>query len=690
MSRMMAQIKAWWKAEKTRHFLWLPVCFASGIGLYYGLPVEPAVYVFPACAAVALLLTVFLGARLRPVMLALLLVMLGASWANMATLRAQPVVLREGLTPRPVVGVVRDIEPTEHGVRLTLENVIIDDLPAAQTPARVRLSVRLKKGSELALPRIGDGIGLRAGLLPPMGPALPESFDFARYFSFRGIGAVGYGLPPWKIIAPDPSPSLANDFLTWRVRLTDDIIKTLGPSVGSIGAGLITGEARAISKEDFNALRASNLYHIIAISGEHMVVIAGVIFISLRLLALALLPSRISLRPGVKSLAAWVTLLLVTAYLFVTGLPISAVRAYVMIVLVLLAVILRRQVDPMRSLSIAALLMLVYNPANLLDPGFQLSFAATLAIIALVEARMLAPHPAIERGRVRNAIHLIGTMLLVSVVAEGATAPLVIAMFNNVSPYGVFANSVATPLVSLFLMPLVALFFILLPLGLHHWALHLLGYGIKGLLTIAHFFAELPYAQLFCPSIPGYGVALFSLGLAWLCLWKTRARRYGAIPMLLGVATLLTVQLPDMLVGTSLKQIAFRSEHGYVLARGRASSMMPQLWANGLGYKELPKAETPQWRCDGLGCIADVGTARVAFPKDAVALANDCRAADIVITSFSGARCDSAARVIDGEALKAGAVTALWLKDGKLLRTETSADWQGQRPWSAAADEEEE
>ncbi len=673
-------MQKWWEAERSRRFLWLPVWFGAGITLYLGLNNEPSAILFPAFAVGAFLTLLALWRRLHLLLLPLSLVLMGAAWAQIYTHWTPQTVLHESLEPRPVMGTVTDVVQTEHGVRLTLKDVMISDFPSEHTPQNVRLSVRIKKGTKPELPMISDTVNLMAGLRPPMGPALPHGFDFARYFYFREIGAVGFGLPPWRVVAHETSPGIATDFRNWRVRITQEILDQLGPKTGGIAAGLITGEARAISEADFDALRASNLYHIVAISGEHMVVIAGVIFISLRLLAL-LLPRRLRLRPQVKTVAACATLLLVTAYLFVTGLPTSAVRAYVMIFLLLLAVILRRHVDPMRSLSIAALLMLVANPAVIIDPGFILSFAATLAIIALVETTLLRPEAA--EPRFSRALRVLFTMVLVSVVAESATAPFVIAQFNNLSIYGVLANTLATPLVSLFLMPTVALYFILLPLGLHSAALWLMDWGIRTLLAIAYWVSSFPHAQIFVPSIPAHGVGLFALGLMWLCLWQTRARRFGVVLMLAGVATLALVKQPDMLVGSELKQIALRGNDGYVLARGREGSMIVDLWANGLGYAELPESDIPAWRCDDLGCAATVKGVVISFPADAGAVAEDCEKSALVLSGINGLHCANDTLLLDKERLKNSNVLALWVEENGALRIKTSADWQGNRPWTA-------
>jgi competence protein ComEC len=296
MSRM-ERIQSWWEAERPRHFLWLPVCFAIGIGIYWGLPTEPLSWVLPSLSALALVAAILLCKRAWPVMLALLLVTLGATWTDTITHRHQPVILHESLTPRPVTGIVRDVERTEHGVRIILDHVTVTDLPPEQTPTQVRLSVRLKKDSDVVPPAIGDHIEMMAGMMSPMGPALPHGFDFSRFFYFRDLGAVGYGLPPWHATEPTQNQTIEDAFMNWRLGVTEDIIKTLGTGVGGVAAGLVTGDARAISEADFNSLRASNLYHIIAISGEHMVVIAGVIFVTLRVLGLLLLPSRWKHRP---------------------------------------------------------------------------------------------------------------------------------------------------------------------------------------------------------------------------------------------------------------------------------------------------------------------------------------------------------------------------------------------------------
>lgn len=657
-----------------RGFLWLVLLYALGIAFYFLLPVEPSRSGLLALSA-ALGLFTAAHKKLRLLWALVLVPVIGATWACWYTSLQEPVMLRYEISPRPISGVVQEIERVEKGVRFTLAQVAIRSVAADKTPHRVRLSLRLKPENNLALPRIGDRVSLLAGLLPPMGAAMPGGFDFARYFYFRDIGAVGYGLPPWKVEQAAAASGLRARFEQWRLMLTERIIAKLGPQNGPIAAGLITGEDRAIREADFEALKAANLYHIIAISGGHMVVIAGVIFVSLRLLLL-LVPG-LGQRARTKAAAAGLTLGMVTLYLFVTGLPISAVRAYVMIALVLLAVLLRREVDALRSLLLAAFIMLVLDPSDLLEPGFQLSFVATLAIVALVELRWLRPPLHDEPSLLAGAWRIMAAAILIALVAEGATSLLVARMFNTLAPYGVLANALATPLVGIVIMPTVALYFLLLPLGLETFALRLMDYGIDALLWIARSIASLPNAQLFLPSPPSWGMVLFVGGLLGLCMLRGRVRWAGAACMAMGWASILSVTLPQLLIGTDAKHIALRTPDGYALVRGRADSLVPKLWANALGYKALPvlKPGTSPWRCDRMGCVATIQNTQFAFPYDAVALMEDCQRADWVVSILRTRGCD--ARVITEYSL---ARHGVHVYDGQ--NWHTSAQWQGDRPWS--------
>ncbi|MFZ4125618.1 MAG: ComEC/Rec2 family competence protein [Rickettsiales bacterium] len=660
---LLAKILMDWHADEGRGLL-TPLWFIAGIALYFALPSEPdyAPY-FLLVAAIAWVLT----KRARAVSSPFLLLMIGLSWATFYTAQIEHRMLERSITPRPVTGVIDEMEPTAKGVRITLSQVTIVGLNPEQTPRRIRVAMR----GELPELMIGDHVKLNAGMLPPMGPAMPHSFDFARYFFFRDIGAVGYGLNPITVTKHATDGEGWNAmWARWRHALTQNIMHTLPTPHNGIAAGLITGEDAAIPPEVHDQLWAANLLHVIAISGAHMVVISGIAFIGLRLLFLAI-PS-FGQRPIAKQIAAAFTLVALTAYLLITGMMLSATRAYIMMALVLGAVILARNVQPMRSLILAAVLMLVFDPSDLLEPGFQLSFAATMAIIAFVFSRDLS-----EQTTWRTPLKYFGWLLMVSIVAEASTAPLVVHQFNTLSPYGVLANTILSPVVAIIIMPMVALYFLLLPIGLESIALHIMWVGIEGMLRVAAYVSQLPHALVFVKAIPNWGAALFAFGLAWTCILSTRIRYAGFMVMLLGIASVVTVRLPDMLIASGLNQITLRSDGNYHLVRGRAQSLVPELWANGTGtgqYLAYTPKLAPDWRCDNLGCIS---FGRIALPMSDLALLEDCKKSDVIVMKYS-AKCLNNARII--ETYKMNGVIGVWLDN--TLRIETSRDWQGNRPWA--------
>jgi competence protein ComEC len=656
------ELLALWHADDGRGLL-TPLWFIVGIALYFALPVEP--HYTPYFLLVGAIGWYFTK-RSRGLSIAFLLLTIGLTWAMVYTSQIQHRMLERSITPRPVTGVIEDIEPTAKGIRITLSHVTIAGFGKRETPRRIRVAMR----GELPELMIGDSVKLNAGMLPPMGPAMPHSFDFARYFFFRDIGAVGYGLNPVTITKHATEGEGWNAMWSrWRHALTQNIMQTLPSPNGAIASGLIIGEDAAIPPEVHDQLRAANLLHVIAISGAHMVVISGIVFIGLRLLFLGI--PQFGQRPFAKQVAAGLTLIVLTGYLLITGLMLSATRAYIMMALILGAIMLARDVLPMRSIVLAAVLMLIFDPSDILEPGFQLSFVATMAIIAFVFSRQLD-----EQATWRTPLKYFGWMMMMSLVAEGAAAPLVIHHFNSVSPYGVLVNTLLSPVVALLIMPAVAFYFLLLPLGLESAALHIMSIGIDAMVWVARYVSTLPYALIFMKAIPGWGVALIVAGLSWLCILTSRLRYAGMIGIVLGIASIATVQLPDILIASQLNQIAIKSENAFRLVRGRNQSLVPELWANGTGSAELPQApeHTKDWRCDRLGCVA---LGRIALPYSDVALLEDCKKSEVIFMKYA-ATCLNGARII--ETYKMNGVIALWR--GNRLRIETSKDWQGNRPWS--------
>ena len=675
------------RAQRHSRFLWAVVAFTSGIALYFGLGDEPPLGLLAVVVLALLNGAVIIRHYRRRLLVTLLLgvacIAFGCFWAAWHTARHPVVTMEKSLSPREVSGVIEAIEYLPMGQRLTLDEVRIHGIDPERTPQRVRLSLRLKKIPELA---VGARVSLKAGLLPPMGPILAGGFDFSRYFYFRGIGAVGYGLGTITVLQ---EPTLSGFWQFWeqaRYRLSTRIRAALPPEHAAIATGLITGDDSAITQENYDILKAANLLHIIAISGSHMVVIAGVVFVSLRLLLLAVPGFGLSVRA--KQLAAAITMVAITAYLCVTGVEISALRAYIMMMLLLLAVLVARSMQPVRALMITALIMLLYDPSDLFEPGFQLSFAATLAMVAIAQTALLRDDARRGASLLSRWVYALPYLALISLVAEWVTAPLVMHMFNQFSVYGTLANMVAGPVVSLIIMPAVAMFFVLLPVGGEGLALVVLNAGIGLLMDVARMVAHWPGALHYVPSQPAWAMAVYALALAWVCLWHGRARWLALPVMLAATLTFTTVRMPDMVVSQDMRHVVLRVNDLPTLASGRNYAMVPEMLAHAMGQEKLTYTPpSDAWQCTGKArtrrCVWQAAHQRVFFDftwDKSGSVCEEARAAnaDMLITDAYGVHCKGLRQIGPYDRRRNGAYS--WWFDDKKMRT--TRELQGTRPWS--------
>ena len=152
---------------------------------------------------------------------------------------------------------------------------------------------------------------------------------------------------------------------------------------GSIASALITGKRDAISSPVNDAMYVSSLAHVLSISGYHMAVVAGVVFFVVRAL-FALVPILANRHP-IKKWAAFGALLAATFYPVLSGAEVATQRSYIMTAIVLVGVMADRAALTLRTLAVAAFAVLLIAPEAVVHPSFQMSFAATLALIAAYE-----------------------------------------------------------------------------------------------------------------------------------------------------------------------------------------------------------------------------------------------------------------------------------------------------------------
>jgi competence protein ComEC len=671
-------------AERPRWPLWAPIAFAVGILVYFALPVEPS----PRLLALVPLgvIGAIAGAR-RAAGLAVLfwlglaLALAGFAVAQLRTLQvAAPVLPRSGVYH--VEGVIRAAEPRNDGQRLLLGDLVIERLEEAATPALVRFTVRRTEVPFLP----GQRIKARARLQPPSGAAVPGGFDFAMRAWFERLGGVGFALGAPELLAAGPGTG-TRPIATLRHAVAARAERIIPGADGAVAAALLTGLRASIPDRVWHDMQASGLAHLLAISGLHMTLIAGTVFVVARAL-FALWPA-LALRVVPKKPAAVVALLAALGYLLLAGATVPTQRAFMMAAVALLAVLLDRNPVSMRLLAMAAFVVLVIAPESLLGPSFQMSFAAVTGLVAFYELRLgqLALTPP-ENDRQRPArlllVYFIG-ILVTTLIASLATTPFAAYHFQRVATYGVLANLVAVPLTAFWIMPAGLLALLLMPFGLDAPILHVMGAGIGIVLDVAAFVAALPGAGIDVSPWPPSSLLLLALGGLWLCLWRQYWRLWGGAACTLGIVLALTTRPPDLLVDRRGDLVVYRAAGGEVhLLELKRDRWLAEQLVRAAGSGEASAFETRsdgQLACDPLGCVVGPEPARrVAIALTAEAAAEDCDRARFVLLLAGPESCANGTPSLGARTLWRSGGVALTIADGR-VRVETVADWAGDRPW---------
>lgn len=723
----------WFGAERDRWLLWLPVLVGTGIGVYFALPREPPVWLGSGLAAfmAASALAVRRGIRaaaVQPVCLVLLALVGGFAAVQLSAHALQTRTLARPVGPTMVSGRVLRVEIFPNGQRLTLDRLRVSRLAAAKTPARTRL--RLRGEQPFIAP--GNRVAVLAMLMPPPAPAVPGGFDYQRQAFFEGLGAVGYAVGTAEVVnaKPNGSEEAAFDpvaawtglgvwFARLRLVVNERVAAHVQGPAAAVTMALLTGAQRAIPVREIASIRDSGLAHLLSISGLHIGLVTGFVFIVVRGI-LALIPP-LALRFPIKKWAAVVSVLAAGAYMLLAAAPVPSQRSFLMVAIVLLAVLVDRQGISLRLVAVAALIVLLSQPAAMLGASFQMSFAAVVALISAYEAlqeRRRAPRE--QPSPAGRAALYLGGIVLSTLIASTATAPFAAYHFNRFQVYSVAANMVAVPVTSFWIMPCAVVALLAMPFGLDGPVLIAMSWGVDVVIWIARTVAAWPGAVVVLPQMPTWGLVLIAVGGLWLCLWRQRWRLLGIVPVIAGVAAMLTVQIPDLFIDGAGKLVAVRRDSGGLIFSSRlAGRSAGNAWLRQAGERQAvaywPKPGGPEHdglRCDSLGCVFRSQVSRleewpvdpladhrsrveedgtggdqqrrpylVAIARRGEALADDCQRAEVVVSLVPvRGRCPSAEAVIDRLDLWRNGAHTLWLNaDG--VRIASANGLRGDRPW---------
>jgi competence protein ComEC len=668
---------------------WLAISFGCGIILYFTADREPQLWAAALLFAVAVAAAV--GARHRPVLFPLALAFAAAAAGFLtATIKRATIahpVLQAAAWNVEVAGFVESREERERSDRIVVRVHTIAGKRIAELPDRVRVSVR--RGTA---PPVASFVAFKARLSPPLEPLRPGGYDFARNLYFQGIGASGFVLGRIRTVEAPVAPGLRLRAAAFIDGMRDGIDRriraVLEGDQGAIASALITGKRDAITVKVNEAMFISGLGHVLSISGYHMAVVAGLIFFMLRAL-FALMPAASGRHP-IKKWAAVAALAAAAFYLVLSGAEVATQRSFIMIAIVLIGVMVDRPAITLRTLTVAAILVLLLTPEAVAHPSFQMSFAATLALVAGYERGLpwmstAAETPLGARIALWGGRTVLG-LVVVSLLAGFATTLYAAYHFQRLAPYGVVANLLAMPVISLWTMPMGILGVIAMPLGFDGVFWRLMGEGIHWMMVIALWVTSLPGAV---GRMAAFGVGpllLGSAGLVLLCLLRSPSRLAGVAMLAIGSFWAARTPQPDVLISADGLTLAVRGADGRLaIVRGGSDTFAARQW---LAADADPRAHTdPELartiRCDQAGCIGRLADGRlVALARTPEAFEEDCRRAAVVASPRDGLP-GCAAILIDRSALKRTGAVALHRNGDGFKITAVKPDGYD-RPWARA------
>ncbi|MDP1723968.1 MAG: ComEC/Rec2 family competence protein [Alphaproteobacteria bacterium] len=632
-----------------RYKLWFPVFLGLGIIVYFQLPFEPDYWIAP----VFLLIFAFFFVLFRKsnwvyfVLTLPICFLLGFMLSQVRThLIASPMI--EGDLPMTsIIGVIKNFEITQKGIKATLTDLDIEGLSKEKTPYNLRFSARDKK--IVLFP--GDTIQVRVFLKPPLGPSYAGAYDFARVAYFNQIGGVAFAIGKITVLGQEKNNNFSRIIETTRQNITNRIREILPNQKGEIAAALITGQKGGILEEVYNHFRDSGLAHLLAISGLHFGLIFGFIYAFVRS-SFALIP-RIALVYPIKKWAICVAMLGAFLYSVIAGGSVPTIRAFIMLGLFALAVLFNRRAFSMYNVAFAALMIMLFMPEVIMGPSFQMSFAAVIALIATYE--IIAKYTFLQSLHwFQKIILYVLSLCLSSAVASLATTPFTILHFGQFQTYGIAANLIAIPLTGIWIMPMALISLVLMPFGLDAPALLLMGEGIDIVMKSAAIVASWKGAVIHTPMFDILGISLISVGGIWFAIWQKSWRYFGIVPFVAGFITLFFIKTPHLLIADQAKLIAWRNQDKLFVSSLKRQGFTSQQWQSltatyervSFPYmsskrKDLINARydiegSKAIKCDADGCVIKAKNQLIAIPRNIKALSFDCQKADMLIISFKG------------------------------------------------------
>ncbi|WP_343289464.1 ComEC/Rec2 family competence protein [Wolbachia endosymbiont of Encarsia formosa] len=649
--------------KKYNLILWFPVFQCAGILTYFSISFEPSYISIFLLLSPILILIAILHKRYAILCIALIAVLVGFTASKLRTDSVNTHILDKERYVKDIVATVKDINN-----KGSYEQFLLYEIKNTKFKLdNIRISVRTKAEEGI---KIGDQVKLSAKLFPPKIAPSEYAYDFARIAYYQKISATGFATSKIVLYKKAEARKFQEYIESFRQYIYENLQQNTKKPHADIISALLIGKKNGIDQKTMNAIRDSGIAHLFAISGLHLSFVAGLFFIVFR--NLFAISETLTLKYNTKKISAFFTILPTTFYLLITGMQISAQRAYIMVILVLVAIIIERKYRGLIAIALAASVILIVEPEAILKPGFQMSFSAVLALVASYQIN------ANKLFKIKIIKYFVSIMIS-SVIASLATVPYTIYNFNYFSISGIITNLVAIPIVTLIIIPLGIIYVLLIPLGTQWIITPLMERPIDSVLYITNVIANLQYLVIPIRTFPASSIVIITLGLLWLCLWERNWRFFGIFFIVLGIFSSAMYRTPDILVSADNAAVKEDDNLLYSLTR-KNRNFVVKTWAKQNGQNQIvnhTKYHNSNKRIK-YSCIYSKENDRsvlLAYKKEDIMESCDNVNLIIQLSKFNYSACNT--KTIKYADLEAYGTHSVWLTDGGIKVSKVRSN----RPW---------
>ncbi len=684
--------------------------FILGIIVYFSLPFEPCLKGLSALFLLSLLMAFFFFFKQKFKFFSLLLFffIFGAFISKIHTSIIDTKFLQKSLENADITGTIANIDERPQSLRLTLENVLVEtkdekfylnkvrmwaskklirnknsdaqeficeDLSVLEKISNQRgLEKKSKKIStdtcifkkpKPALLKKGDLIsGKSFSMRPPAEPTQIGGYYEARTLFFEGVEAVGSFSSVFLVKESLKQPFRLDSFKTYL----KERLSFLREDTRGVIQALLLGDTNFITAPIEYLYRSLGLTHILSVSGFHVGLLSFLIYYFTRLILTVVSLKRFMSPFLIRSISAVFALIVSFFYVLLTGAEPPAVRAFIMTGFIFLCFFINRQTLSVRTVFIAAFLLLCYKPVLILSVGFQLSFMAVLTLCVLVK-NIQKKVNSFFSGK-SFFLFILGLFLL-NVLVTFVSFPFIAYHFHKIPLYGIIGNLILSFVFSLAIMPLLVLGIFFMPFQLDG-----VFFGLaENALLMVHFVGEkitqLPYLMVPISSFSIWGLLVFSFGFILFSCMNGKLKYIGVLLILLFPFSFLTYPKSDMKLGREGRLLAVKTLEGnWRLNESYIHKVVSDNWL--LSNSQVPEfyVETKVFKPDYI-FIKDK---KISFEP------NSCEDADLTfeLTKKDYSNCPN---LISKEKLKQMGSLDLFVKKGDLIMIDFSKIDEN-RPWN--------